>query len=137
MSLIHRVGGFDALLMLMNAILAGLAAWIGKRFIDGGLHPFPAAGVVALGMATAGFHFYLRPHLATIVLTAVFMAWIVDFDRCHIGINRLVWLIPLCIVWTNLHGGVLGGIAMLGIAALGWLILGERNLKESGVLALL
>jgi hypothetical protein len=137
MSLIHRIGGFDALLMLMNAMLAGLAAWIGKRFIDGGLHPLPAAGIVALGMATAGFHFYLRPHLATIVLTAVFMASIVDFDRRRIDMNRLVWLIPLCVVWTNLHGGVLGGIAMLGIAAVGWLVFGKRGLKQTSLLALL
>jgi hypothetical protein len=121
----------------MNAMLAGLAAWIGKRFIDGGLHPLPAAGIIALGMATAGFHFYLRPHLATIVFAGVFMAWIVDFDRRRLGIRRLFWLIPLSILWTNLHGGVLGGIAMVGIAAGGWLIWGERSLKETGFLALL
>ncbi len=135
MSLAHRLGGFDAMLTLMNAMLAFMAAWIGKRFLDGGLHPFPAAGIIALGMASAGFHFYLRPHMATIVLMAVVMAWLVDFERRRIPLARLAWLIPLCIVWTNLHGGVLGGIFTVGLAIGGWALVRARSLKETGLLA--
>ena len=45
----------------------------------------------------------------------------VDFDRGLIGVKRLIWLIPLCAVWTNLHGGVLGGIFTLGLAISGWI----------------
>jgi len=122
MAIGYRVGGFDTLLTLMGALLAGLAAWIGKRFLDAGLHVLPTAGLLAFGLATAGFHFYLRPHLATIVLMAVFMGWLVDFDRDRIGFKKLLWLIPLCILWTNLHGGVLGGIATIGLAVAGWAI---------------
>ena len=61
MSLVHRVGRFDALIMLMNAMLAVLAAWIGNRFIDGGLHPFPAVGVVALGHGDSRLPFLSSP----------------------------------------------------------------------------
>ena len=64
---------------------------------------------------------------------AVIMAWIVDFDRRRIGIKQLLWLIPLCIVWTNLHGGVLGGIATFGLAIGGWFVTRARSLKEIGV----
>jgi hypothetical protein len=31
-----------------------------------------------------------------------------------------VWLVPLYILWTNLHGGVLGGTMSLGLAVGGW-----------------
>ena len=44
MSLVHGIGGIRCPVMLMNALLAGLAAWIGKRFIDGGLHAVPGGG---------------------------------------------------------------------------------------------
>ena len=130
MSIAHRIGGFDTMLTMMNALLAGFAAWVGKRFIDGGLHPLPAGAIVALGMAVAGFHFYLRPHLATIVLMGVVTAWLVDFERRRIGIRRMAWLIPICILWTNLHGGVLGGIATIALAVIGWAILRERTAAE-------
>src|ERR1700723_3722490 len=33
--------------------------------------------------------------------------------------NRIWWLVPLTIVWTNLHGGFLALIAVLGLAAVG------------------
>ncbi len=136
MSLIHHLGGFDSLLTLMNAMLGLLAACIGKRFIDGGLHPLPAAGIVALGMATAGFHFYLRPHLATIILLAVAMAWLVDYERGRISRIRLWLLIPLGIVWTNLHGGVLGCIFTFALAIGGWLAFRTKSRSDIGYLIL-
>lgn len=134
MSLAHRFGGFDAMLTLMNVLLAFTAAWLGKRFIDGGLHPLPASAIVGLGMVVIGFHVYMRPHLATIVLMAVVMAWLVDFERRRIGINRLYWLIPLCVLWTNIHGGVLGGIVTVGLAAVGWFLFRDRSVRETVIL---
>jgi hypothetical protein len=34
----------------------------------------------------------------------------------------LAWLVPLFVLWSNLHGGVLGGFGTLGLAAAGWTI---------------
>lgn len=134
MSLAHRIG-FDAMLALMGAMLASLAAWLTVRFIDAGLHWLFAMMIVAFGMAVAGFHFYMRPHMFTIVLMSVIMAILVAFDRGRIGTQRMAWLIPLCMVWTNLHGGVLGGIFTFGLATGGWLIWRQRSIPEIGMLA--
>lgn len=133
MALAHRLGGYDTLLMLMAALLAGTAAVIARRFIDAGLHWMPTALVVAFGIAVAGFHFYLRPHIATIVLMAVVMIWLVDFDRGRIGESRLALMLPLCVLWTNLHGGVLGGIFTFGIAMVGWQIARPARLRPEGL----
>lgn len=133
MSLAHRIG-FDALLVLMGAMLASLAAWMTMRFIDGGLHWLFAVMFVSFGMAVAGFHFYMRPHMFTIVLTAVVMGMLVAFDRRRIELRRMAWLIPLCLIWTNLHGGVLGGIFTLGLAIGGWLVFRERSIREIALL---
>jgi hypothetical protein len=133
MSLLHRIGGFDALLVSMGALMAGMATWLTKRFIDGGLHWLMAVAFVLLGMAVAGFHFYLRPHLATIVLMAVVMAWIVDVDQKRSGSCRFFWLIPLCIFWTNLHGGVLGGIFTFGLAIAGWTLMKQCSRRTTAL----
>jgi len=130
MALAHRLGGLDSLLMGMSALLALMAAGIAVRFIDNGLHWAPTAGIVAFGIAAAGFHFYARPHLVSIVLLAVLMMRLVDFDRGRIGIGQLNWLIPLCALWTNLHGGVLGGLFTFAIAIGGWTVFGMLSAKR-------
>jgi hypothetical protein len=123
MAALHRLGGYDALIAAMTALLAVLATWLTGRFLKTGLHPILAVGFVAFGMLVAGFHFFLRPHLVTMVLMAVVLAWLVDYERKQVTIRRWIWFVPLCIFWTNMHGGVLGGIFTVAIACVGWLLL--------------
>lgn len=127
MALAHRVAGFDTLLMLMHALLASFAAWVTVRFTRGGLHPLPAIGLTAFGLAAAAFHFYLRPHLATIVLSGLLAGLLVSADRGRCGLRRLWYLVPLTVVWTNLHGGVLGGLLTAGVTFAGWLLIAPQQ----------
>src|SRR6516162_406679 len=39
MSLLHRLGGFETLLLVFAVILASFATWLSLRFIRAGLHP--------------------------------------------------------------------------------------------------
>src|SRR5205085_1956353 len=64
--------------------------------------------------------FHVRPHVGTIVLLGVTFAMLVDFEAGRIGLRRLLWLVPLFVLWTNLHGGMLGGLGTLGLALAGW-----------------
>jgi len=117
----HRVAGFDTLLMLMHASLASFATWVTVRFTRAGLHPIPAILLTALGMSAAAFHFYLRPHLVTIVFSGLLAGLLVSVDRGRCSMRRLWYLIPATVVWTNLHGGVLGGLLTAGATFAGWL----------------
>lgn len=120
MALAHSAGGFDAMLLAMAAGLAGLFAWLFSRAVRNGMHPALAGVVVGGAAAVSAFHFYARPHLFTIAGMAVTMAAIVDYERARASAWRLWWLIPFCVLWTNVHGGVLGGVATLGLAVIGW-----------------
>ena len=59
---------------------------------------------------------------------------VVDYERGRCTEWRLAWLIPLYVLWTNLHGGVLGGTMTLGLAVAGWgcLFLVEVSGRSSG-----
>lgn len=120
MALAHRAGGFDTQLLGAVTIVAAVFAWLFVRLLRTGLHPVIAGAVVALGLAAASSHFHVRPHLATIALMAFTTALLADVDAGQLPLGRLVWLVPLYAVWANIHGGVLGGIATVGIAAGGW-----------------
>ena len=104
---------------------------------------FVAVGaVVSLGLAAAGSHFHVRPHLVTLASMAITAVVLIECERLRkeekdphpqplsrgergeeaSPFVRLFWLIPLFIIWTNVHGGVLGGLATLVITASGWVV---------------
>jgi hypothetical protein len=122
MALIDRIDGMDSLLLTAATILAALYTWLAHRMIREGLHWALASVVLMLAIAASSSHFHVRPHIATIVFIAVFYGFLCDLEMGRIGMRGLLWLIPISILWTSLHGGLLGGIGTLGLAWFGWLI---------------
>jgi hypothetical protein len=122
MALVHRAAGLDGLLAVATGLLAALFAWLAVRLVRTGLHPVAAVGVVALALAASSSHFHIRPHLATIAGLAITIAAVTDVEAGRISLRRLAWLIPLYLVWSNTHGGTLGGLATLGRAGAGWVL---------------
>jgi hypothetical protein len=122
MALAHRIADFDALLLLAATLLAALYAWLGARLMRAGFHWSIAAVLVAFAVAASSGHFHVRPHLATIVCFAITMAFLTDYGAGRIGAGRLALLIPLFLIWTNTHGGMLGGLVTFGLAIAGWAV---------------
>lgn len=122
MSILHGIGGFDALLLGTVTLVAAVFTGIGLRLLHAGFHPTVVAVFIALGLAASSGHFHVRPHLATIAGMAVAMIYVTDFENGRIPLRRLYWLIPIIWVWSNIHGGALGGIATLALAIFGWAV---------------
>jgi hypothetical protein len=144
MALAHRASGFDAQLLGAVTILAGAFAFLAVRLLRTGLHPIAVAVLLMVGLAAAGSHFHVRPHVFTLAALAVTTALLTDCDMKRLPLRRLVWLLPLFIVWTNIHGGMLGGFGTVVIAVGGWIVfwrLGRPSPVESwrsaGLLVLL
>jgi hypothetical protein len=120
MALIHRVDGFDSLLLAATAGIAFVFTWAASRLLRSGLHWSLTTLVVVLLFAASTSHLHVRPHLFTIAFLAITFAWLVDFEAGRMTMRRLLWLIPLFIVWTNTHGGMLGGLGTMALALAGW-----------------
>jgi hypothetical protein len=120
MALVHRVGGFDGVLVIATALAAGLFAWLGVRLVRIGLHPIFAFGLLLLALASTANHFHARPLLLTMIAMAWTMDRLIAFESGRIGLNSLSWLVPMFAVWSNIHGGMLGGLGTLGFAIAGW-----------------
>jgi hypothetical protein len=123
MAVLHSIAGLDSLLLGGATLLAGLYTWLAHRLMRAGLHWLYAAGVALAAVAVSANHFHLRPHLGTLVLFAVSYSFLVDFEAGRIGRWRLLWLVPLFVVWANVHGGFLGGIGTVALAFSGWALL--------------
>jgi len=123
MALAHRAGGLDAMLLGFAALVATLYTLIFRRALQSGMGPMLAALLVGAALVVGAFHYFVRPHMATIALLGWTMMCVVDYERGRCTTWRLAGLIPLFVLWTNLHGGVLGGTMTLGLAVAGWGVL--------------
>jgi hypothetical protein len=122
MAYAHRAGGFDTQFLGAVTILAAVFALLTARLLRTGLHPILACCVVGLSLAAAGPHFHVRPHVFTLAAMTALMILLVETDVPRPHLKRLIWLVPLCVVWTNVHGGVLGGIGTVGVTFAGWVV---------------
>ncbi len=120
LALLHRVAGLSAILLVTATAIAGLFTWITHRLLRRGVHPLVAVLVAMLGFLASSYHLHPRPHLATIVLIGWTFARLLDFEAGRLSWRGLLWLLPVFVLWTNLHGGMLGGVVLLGFATAGW-----------------
>ena len=122
MAIVHRVAGWDGLLLVAVTLLASVYTWIAARLLRAGLHPLPTVLLLAAAMLTGSPQFHVRPLIATIALLSVTFGWLVDVGNGSRRLRQLWWLVPLFILWTNVHGGMLGGLGTVGFCIGGWCI---------------
>jgi hypothetical protein len=122
MGLLDKLGGLDTLLLATATLLAGLYGWVAHRLLKSGLHWLPVVFLIMLTIAASANHLHVRPHLSTIVFLGLTFAWLCDFEAERIGLERLCWLIPVFWAWSNMHGGVLAGLATMVLAVAGWVV---------------
>jgi hypothetical protein len=97
---------------------------------------FVAFALTVLAAAGSTMHWLARPHLFTLLLVAVFSAILA---RVQEGRTRLLWwLLPLTVLWTNLHGAFFVGVMMIacygGAELLSWLLERDRSAATEALL---
>lgn len=114
---LYGLAGLKGIVLSAGIVIAVFATTLLRRMIWRGASPLIAMMVALLGVGAASIHFLARPHIFTLLLLSISM-WMLEADREHPS-RRIWWLVPLTTVWTNLHGGFLALIAVLGLAAAG------------------
>jgi hypothetical protein len=74
------------------------------------LRPTVALGAATVSLAFASSHFLARPHLLTFPIIVV---WTASLARASDENRRpSLWLLPLMMLWANLHGGFTLGLVL-------------------------
>lgn len=117
---LDRLAGLKAIVLMAGVVIALFATTLIRRMAWRGSHLFIAMIVALLAVGSASIHFLARPHIFTLLLLSV-SVWMIEADRQQP--SRWIWLlVPITILWTNLHGGFLALIAVLGLATVGMAI---------------
>jgi hypothetical protein len=132
---LYQLGGFAALAVLSAAaVMAGMVL-VFRSLRHGGLGHVPA---VALGLVlffAASTAFGARPQVINFLLTALLCAVLTRYRR-HPTV-RIWWLLPAFVLWANLHGGYVVGIALLALFTFGEAVQARwprlAALREEGV----
>jgi hypothetical protein len=117
---LHKVAGLKGVVLLAAVIIAVFATSLLRRMIWRNVHLLVGLVVAMLAVGGASIHFLARPHIFTLLLLSI-SVWMIESDRQNPRF-RIWWLMPITAVWTNLHGGFLALIAVLGLTAAGYAV---------------
>jgi hypothetical protein len=108
---LEAVAAVTAIVVCLSA--ACLFCWLLRR--EAGLLPAIGATLAALSASTV--HHLARPHIFSLLCLTLAL-WLLDEDRRRPG--WWVWLlVPLTALWTNLHGGFICWLGILGLLVVG------------------
>jgi len=119
--IIYSRMGLNGVVFLSALLIAGTFAGLFRKAVARNRYPLIAAVLVVLAIFASSIHFLARPHLFTWVFTLIF--WNILESATAPGstrtLRRLYWLPALMLLWVNLHGGFLVGLALVGLYFLG------------------
>lgn len=98
-------------LVVLTALIFSLTISYLYRFLLERIAPVYALVFCALAFFGLGTHLLVRPHLLTWPILAIWTGHLIQAAE-----NKKTpsyWLLPLMVLWSNLHGGFILGIALL------------------------
>jgi len=115
MVLVFRAGGWSGLAVLFAAAVAGVAMIV-AAYLRRWLAPGPLLLALAFALASGAPSLLARPHLLALPLLA---AWAVGLITAREEGRGPRWaLLPLMLVWANLHGSFVLGLGLIAPFAL-------------------
>ena len=123
-----RLGGLKTVVLFSGILIASFSTILLRFALWRGANVMLALPFTLLGIGSSSIHFLARPHLFTLFLLPVAL-WILERDRRRH--DRYLWvLIPLTVVWTNLHGGFAIFLVCLALLVAGSLLEGWMGLPD-------
>jgi hypothetical protein len=106
---LYILGGWGAL-MLATTACYGFSLWLFTRRLLTRCEPFTVLIVVTLTGFMVYRHLLVRPH---VLVFPILVAWSAALIECRDSDRApSLWLLPLMVLWSNLHGSFLFGLAL-------------------------
>ena len=122
-ALLYGAAGLKGIVLFAGVTIAAFGTMLLRYMVWRGANGLIAAMIALVAVGAASIHFLARPHLFTLVFL-VGTLWLLDADERRP--SRALWLlVPLTLLWTNLHGGFVIVFVVLGLYTFGALIEGR------------
>ena len=130
--IVYNHMGLNGVVFFSALLIAAIFAGLFRLAVARTRYPVIAALLVVLAVFASSIHFLARPHLFTWGLALIFWE-ILESATTTRRLRRLFWLPVLMLLWVNIHGGFLVGLALIGLYFLGeiWQLLASQTDEES------
>ena len=118
--------GLNGVALLAVTLIAGTIYALCRWCIARGLHPVPTLVLGLLATATSEIHWLARPHLFSLALLLLVLYLLEEYRTGRSLARRLALILPIMLVWANLHAGFVMGLVLCGaywletLIELGW-----------------
>src|SRR5262249_37706769 len=124
----YSVAGWAGPVVLASAAIAATFALL-ARFVSRRLTESATLVCVAAALALTVPHLLARPHVLALPLLVAWSAGLISAaDRRE---APSYWLLPLMMLWANLHGGFVFGILLTGGLAVDALLNAEASARKN------
>jgi hypothetical protein len=113
MALVHRFSGLTGVVIFFSFLLGVTYCLLFKFSRSLNCNLVVTVLVVLLATVSSSLHWLARPHIFSLVLIVVWYRILDDYQQN--GKDRLYVLVPLMLLWANLHGGFILGFILLGV----------------------
>jgi hypothetical protein len=139
LGILHRACGLNGVVWLCALLVAAIFVLLLSQLLQRGTGQLLAIVLMLLALAASTIHLYARPHIVSWLFSPL---WFValehweSWERWERGEQGSVprwipWFFPASmLLWVNLHGGWLFGIALLGIYTLAAFVESVRAQKN-------
>jgi hypothetical protein len=131
---IHSSLGLNGVVFFTALVIATSFALLFRLTLSrGGSLPVTVVFVV-LAVCASAIHLFARPHVLSWLFTVIWFQILDSSETAPAGNRRLFWLPLLMVLWVNVHGGFLLGLALLGLYLLAgcFRLFGRRGENTSG-----
>jgi len=129
---LHKACGLNGVAWLCALLVATIFALLLSQLLRRGAGLLLAIVLMLLAEAAATIHLYARPHIVSWLLSLLWFVVLDCWERWqHGSLPRWIpWFFPASmLLWVNVHGGWLFGIALLGIFTFAVFVEGVRARK--------
>lgn len=131
---VFRWLGYAGLILLFSAIITISFGLVYNRAAEVAKHPYVAGFVLLLGAAATMPTWGVRPQMFSMLFASVFICVLGDF-YLEKRTMAIWWLLPLTILWVNIHAGFAMGLALVFLTIAGLVVdavvLHEQNAAQT------
>ena len=117
LALAHRAAGLQGVVLLAGVVISITAAMVLEYMLWLRVNILVAITLMILSCSASMIHWLARPHMFTwgfLIATA----WLLEADRRTPG-RKVYRLVPLVMVWTNVHGGFIALLVSIVVYGVG------------------
>jgi len=112
---VHRWLGLNGVVFFTAIVIALTFASAFRILLTRGSLLQISLVLLLLAMGAAMIHFLARPHVLSWLFTVIWFQLLDSAEVAPENRRQLLWLPLLMLLWVNLHGGFLFGLALLGL----------------------